>query len=414
MNDTSVALNPDVNQSSIGSGSSSTTGNDTMNTTAAAATEKHVRHHHKYTMVALDLDGTLLQSNHQMADIQAEYLRSLHGRGLTICFATGRAAPSVYEHVRKLALPCPIPVVCSNGARGCLMSATATKTTTTTTTTTPSNASKPAKIDVEELFYLPVPKDVVRSSVELANSMGFCIQYYVDDHGIFANPRTDVHRKLLEDYTGVVGTSVQPIEDDFESLLESTSSKATASKLLVRFEKGQVDEAYEAFQELLSHNTDRRRATIIRAYAPALDYFLEILHPDVNKGHGLKRLLPILNDRRNNNNNNNNNPNNPSSLELSKVIAMGDGTNDVEFLILSGLGLAMKNGHPDILELMDKHGRQQQEEESEVGRTLINDDEKNQNCGRITSWTNDEHGVMKTLMSLEAQGLLQLAPPTPT
>jgi len=54
-----------------------------------------------FRMVALDLDGTLLQSNHQLADKQTEYLRTLNQMGLTFCIATGRAAPSVYDIVSK-------------------------------------------------------------------------------------------------------------------------------------------------------------------------------------------------------------------------------------------------------------------------------------------------------------------------
>ena len=44
----------------------------------------------KYRMVALDLDGTLLQPDHTVSNETVDYLRALHDKGLTIAIATGR------------------------------------------------------------------------------------------------------------------------------------------------------------------------------------------------------------------------------------------------------------------------------------------------------------------------------------
>lgn len=50
----------------------------------------------KYRMVALDLDGTLLNSNHELADEMAAYLRRLHDRGIIVAIATGRCVAESY------------------------------------------------------------------------------------------------------------------------------------------------------------------------------------------------------------------------------------------------------------------------------------------------------------------------------
>lgn len=44
----------------------------------------------KYRMVALDLDGTLLNSKHELTDATAAYLRRLHDKGIIVAIATGR------------------------------------------------------------------------------------------------------------------------------------------------------------------------------------------------------------------------------------------------------------------------------------------------------------------------------------
>ncbi len=52
-------------------------------------TDKQVSNH-TFRMVALDLDGTLLQPNRQISEETANYLRDLHSRGFIVSIATGR------------------------------------------------------------------------------------------------------------------------------------------------------------------------------------------------------------------------------------------------------------------------------------------------------------------------------------
>ena len=68
-----------------------------------------------FRMVALDMDGTLLNRHHQLSDVSIQTLRDLSAGGTIVALATGRSAPAVYEHVKKLSLPRPLPVVCYNG-----------------------------------------------------------------------------------------------------------------------------------------------------------------------------------------------------------------------------------------------------------------------------------------------------------
>jgi hydroxymethylpyrimidine pyrophosphatase-like HAD family hydrolase len=354
-----------------------------------------------YRMVALDLDGTLLQStNHQIDDKQAQYLRNLYTTtGVKICIATGRAAPSVYEHIKKLALPDPIPVVCSNGARGVFM------TSTTTTSSSSSSLSRSSTSQLnndglhEEIFATPVSYDVTKKTIDLATELGYCIQYYVDDY-IYANPTTEAHTGLLQLYTDITQNPIIPVSDNFNNLLyphsklqedptntvdtmeqgnpsnntnDSSSTSCTLpSKLLVRFDKGEFETAHAAFKDLLHPPNEesggnnsgchppKKLATIIPGFMPSTDWFLEILHPDVNKGVGLRRMCETLN------------------IPINEVVAIGDGTNDTEFLQFAGLGIAMKNAHTTLKDVADY----------------------------TTDWTNDEQGVRRTLERLQTMDQL--------
>ncbi|VEU35749.1 unnamed protein product [Pseudo-nitzschia multistriata] len=307
---------------------------------------------HGFRMVALDLDGTLLQSNHQLADEQADYLRTLYKSGFRICIATGRAAPSVYNIVNKLALPEPTPVVCSNGARGFLLSYDNT-------------CGAKEKKHQEELFYTPLPREAVLKTIKLAKELGYFVQYYLGD-GIYANPTKQIHHQMVKEYERLTDSPVQVV-DNFDQFIGSDDSNKLPSKMLVRCEKEEFATCHPSFTELLCPTPvdgNCKQATtdtlghIVAAFNTDLDWFLEILHPNVNKGRGLRNMCEKL------------------DIPIKDVIAIGDGTNDIEFLQMSGLGIAMNNAHESL--------------KSVASYTM--------------EWTNDEHGVMKTLENLRIKG----------
>jgi len=237
-------------------------------------------------------------------------------------------------------LPEPVPVVCSNGARGFLLSYNKTET----------GCEETKK--QEELFYNPVPRDLVTKTIALSKKMGYFVQYYVNDY-IFANPITSSHQKMVKKYEFVTESNIIIIEDDFRQFLSQRDDKLP-SKLLVRCDKEEFPTCCKIFADEFS---ERKLAHIVE-----IDEFhwLEILHPDVNKGDGLHNMCKKL------------------DIPLSKVIAMGDGTNDIEFLQISGLGIAMNNAHHYLKKV----------------------------ANYTTKWTNDEHGVMHTLESLRLKGKL--------
>ncbi len=68
-----------------------------------------------FRIVASDLDGTLLQPNHQLSDFTKQTLKQLHQAGYTFVFATGRHHVDV-AGIRELA-GIPAYMITSNGAR---------------------------------------------------------------------------------------------------------------------------------------------------------------------------------------------------------------------------------------------------------------------------------------------------------
>lgn len=65
------------------------------------------------------------------------------------------------------------------------------------------------------------------------------------------------------------------------------------------------------------------------------DSIVEIFTPESNKGKGLKYVAEYLN------------------FPQDRIIAIGDGHNDIEMIQYAGLGVVVKNAHPDLLKVAD-------------------------------------------------------------
>lgn len=264
----------------------------------------------KIRSVALDLDGTLLHSkNHQISAASVDYLRKLDSRGIQILIATGRPGPTVMQHVQKLNLPKPLPVVCSNGARGLLC-----------------QAQQNGQVSVQELFSSPVPMDVTQRVIRFAEAHGLVVQYYNSDK-VYANASKEHHYELTNRYTENSGCKVIYVKDSFQSLLDENE---LPSKLLLLCPNEEMDETYAKFQEQF----DQSQVTLVGG--KSRKWFLEILAPGVSKGHGLERMCKAL------------------DLSTDECVAFGDGANDLEFLQVAGKGIAMKNSNLSVKKVADE------------------------------------------------------------
>ena len=307
----------------------------------------------KFQFVALDLDGTLLNSEHKVSPSTIKYIQRLDALGFGVMVATGRSLNTAYETILALNLPHPIPVVCSNGARGVMC-----KPRELSADENPDDLPLNSRVTWEPLFDTPVPEPVARRSITLAKEMGFVSQYYVGDE-IYADPTTESHYAHVEMYKDLTGAKTKCVDNMITEVLEQN---AMPSKQVVLFHKEEQDGAMLKFEETLSSSEfktdDGSSPTLVRG---SFGWFLEVLHPHVNKGNGLKRMCA-----------------DHLKIPLDAVVAFGDGDNDAEFLEMAGWGVAMNNARPIIKEVADQ----------------------------IIEFTNNDEGVLKTLQSFEEAGQL--------
>lgn len=65
----------------------------------------------KYKLVALDIDGTTLNSRHEISAETEKWINTALKEGVHVCFSTGRSIRSVYPYLLQLGLKTPVVTV---------------------------------------------------------------------------------------------------------------------------------------------------------------------------------------------------------------------------------------------------------------------------------------------------------------
>lgn len=130
-----------------------------------------------FRLVALDMDGTLLNKRHELSENSLQALRSLSERGVIVALCSGRSQAAIDDHAATLTLARPLPIVAFNGALGLVAEAPGyTKT-------------------ASELFTTPVPMEAVERVLRICARAGLLVQYYVGTK-IHVACRDDAHVEL--------------------------------------------------------------------------------------------------------------------------------------------------------------------------------------------------------------------------
>lgn len=249
-----------------------------------------------FRLIAVDLDGTLLNGSHFITDRTAEVLRELSGRGITIAIATGRSKASVEHYIQQLSLPQPaVPVVCYNGAYGMMYH------------------RKVGSYESATIFANSVPAASCERLISFADRHDLVLQYYNGESGeVYAVPRTEGHLALLRRYELLVGKK-QVMLDSYQQATDICE----AAKALI------MTESADSLLDLAVSQLDLEEFSVIRGSPDP--FFVEFLKPNVTKGEGLRLLCEHL------------------GIAMDQVLAFGDGDNDKEMLQMAGMGCAISN-----------------------------------------------------------------------
>ena len=246
-------------------------------------------------LIALDIDGTLVDSRRELTDATVDAVRDAAGRGVRVTVCTGRSLPSAADAVRHL--PLNAPYVLNNGAM---------------IYDVPQHRAR---------YLRHLPRRIASDAVRLFRSLGFHPIVYgpLPEVGYFYYDSFDPENHAFVDYAEQNADRVHRVDDVCDFLRQDVTCITVAER----------------------NERVRSRKSHIRAQLPDAEVVFEISPWDrsysvitvmpsgVNKGDGLRRLALLL------------------GIDLSEVMAVGDNLNDLEMLDVAGLGVAMGNAAPE-------------------------------------------------------------------
>lgn len=244
-----------------------------------------------YKMVVMDLDGTLLNNEKKISRNDVDALNILHEKGIKIVVATGRnyyMAKNLTEQIKNIS-----PVILAN------------------------NGAVVRRSDTDELIehnYLPGETFQEIYNVGLKHKLYPVL--HVDEY-------ENGYDMLFE-------------HEDTENIYLGYIKKGDTRARQVKFSPKDVNNIlsacyFEEFERLSEFSTEvsslnRGSFNSICIRNISRRALLEFLHVDGCKWRALKKYINML------------------SIKPEEVISLGDDNNDIEMLLNSGMGIAMKNG----------------------------------------------------------------------
>lgn len=245
----------------------------------------------KYRLIAIDLDGTLLNSKKEITPSVYEAVSWAACQGIHVILATGRIVGEAAEFAREI--PCEDLMVTAGGAA--------------------IASAKEERI----LESWAMPCEIGAQAIEAVQNRPLLLMIYVGNK-IYINPFSN--RDFVKNYRYEGFHANKVVLDDIAG--EIRKQQLPVTKIYALGPKEELAAALEPIR-LLPHIT-------ITSSGP--DNF-EIMPENVNKGRALLRVGEIL------------------GISAEEMIAIGDSDNDASMLRVSGMPVAMGNADDALKKL---------------------------------------------------------------
>ncbi|MDZ4770329.1 MAG: Cof-type HAD-IIB family hydrolase [Chloroflexota bacterium] len=238
---------------------------------------------HRIDLVAIDIDGTLLDSKSEMTPGVEAAVKAASAQGVRFVAATGKTRGSVLPFFKRLGIDMP----------GIFVQGTVTH-----------NADGGVRSQVT------LPDTIVRQVITFIEDRGFAAAVYSGERILLRAP----HQRILDSMR-----YYHEIEPEVVGALQNLIGVESINKVIAMGDPRAITAL--RWQLNLQIGTAAR---VIQAGVPDM---LEIIPNGVSKASALKRLAFELN------------------IPPERIMAIGDAENDIEMLQFAGLGVAM--GHAD-------------------------------------------------------------------
>ncbi len=253
----------------------------------------------KIKLIALDLDGTVLNSCGYISDKTLTAIKMAIEKGVQVVLATGRSVGLICDEIKSIEKI--TYAISSNGA---------------------------AVVNLrknEIVFSNFITIDILKKIIEIIKYYPIVVEFYSNgnayiDEEVFINP---VKYGLSEKFLNLMSDNHNLIKNIFSTVEDRSECKwiKCVEKINIPFLKD--DMKNEVYNSLLSIN-DKVKIT------SSVEDNLEINIHSANKGAGLEKLSELI------------------GIDLKEIAAIGDNNNDIEMLQMAGIGIAMGNANEDI------------------------------------------------------------------
>lgn len=243
--------------------------------------------------IVIDIDGTLLNSQHQMGERTAARVSAAIEHGIKVILATGKTRTSAEWMIEKLGVETPGIYL-----QGLMV------------------YNPDGTVRHEQAL----DANIARQVITYAEDRGFTMIAY-SGKSILMKSVNETGIKFSQTYHEPAPEGIGPLQN---ILGEMQIHKLMAVK------PGDA-KAIKALRWQLSMQLDEK-AKLVQAAIPDM---LEIVPPRSSKGAALRTLLREL------------------DIDPAHVMAIGDGENDIEMLQLAAVGVAMENASPELKAVAD-------------------------------------------------------------
>lgn len=268
----------------------------------------------KYKLLALDVDGTILMSNHTLSKVTERAITQLVQQGVHVTLATGRAYPSAKSLAQQFRISAPL--VSHDGAY----------------------VADPKTDQV--LYVQRIPYEIAARITDILVSHGLDVMLLHEAYAVTNRTwkLTDLFPLLNAWTLRQLWKNQYPLKIQASRLIPGYVRKheVCAPKIFVT---GDEKRLLEARQEL-----EKAELSGIRVTASGASN-LEILPVGISKASGLAVVSERL------------------AIQPDEIVAVGDNYNDAEMLQFAGMGVAMGNAPDDLKQLArhvtetnDRHG----------------------------------------------------------
>lgn len=241
-----------------------------------------------YRLVAIDLDGTLLNKDWEISPRAREVIREVRARGVHVTLATGRMFASTLRYARELELD--LPLITYHGAL--------------------VKTSGEGRVIYQRLL----PREYAREIIALAKELRYPVNLYFNHTGdrLYVDHVSAATRR----YARQSSVPFYEVPD----LLALLNDEDPLKVVVINDE--------EALDALAAEG--RRRWGEVVYITKSEPTYLEFLHPEATKGRGLAAVAGYL------------------GVPREEVMAIGDSYNDLEMFKYAGLAVAMGNARAEI------------------------------------------------------------------